>query len=81
MRESIIGRFWNNLLSRYYSRQRKIDLQILWPVCLDQAMTLAQAKAIFAAHAYKDPAWLVLGEKQIFEIIDKLAPGVVDVHT
>lgn len=60
------------ILNWWYARQRKIDLEILWPVCREQASDLEHAKSAFAVHAYSDTAWLVLGEAEIYRIIDTL---------
>jgi hypothetical protein len=61
------------------SRQRRIDLDILWPVCKREALAryapdeaLDRARAAFAYHAFNDPAWLCLGEEMIVAHIDKL---------
>jgi hypothetical protein len=52
--------------------RRRIDLVILWPSCKEQAPDLDHAKAAFACHAYNDPAWLALGDIEVFEQIRKL---------
>jgi hypothetical protein len=51
---------------------RRIDLKILWPECCIHATDLDHAKAAFAAHAFNDPAWLVLGEDGIYAAISEL---------
>lgn len=56
----------------YDARRRRIDLEILWPACKEQARTLDQAKAAFAVHAFNDPAWSSLGREGIYLIIDNL---------
>jgi hypothetical protein len=56
----------------WHARQRQIDLEILWPSCRDQAPDLDVAKAAFAMHAFHDNAWLVLGEDEIYRIIEGL---------
>lgn len=53
-------------------RLRRIDLDLLWPVCCAQAPDLDTAKAAFAVHAFNDPAWLALGEEEVIRFIDKL---------
>jgi hypothetical protein len=53
-------------------RQRAIDLDLLWPACCARAPDLDTAKAVFAVHAFHDPAWLALGEKEIVRFIDNL---------
>lgn len=57
---------------RRQARQRALDLKILWPSCRDLAPDLDHARAIFAVHAFNDPAWLYLGESEIVRIIDTL---------
>jgi hypothetical protein len=54
------------------ARQRAIDMEILWPSCLELAPDLDHAKAAFAFHAFNDPAWLILGEAEIQRRIDAL---------
>jgi hypothetical protein len=60
------------LLNWWHARQRKIDLQILWPECVKHGRDLDQAKAAFAYHAFNDRAWLCLGEDEIKRRIDAL---------
>jgi hypothetical protein len=60
------------LLGFYYSRLRRIDLQVLWPACLDQTRDIEHARAVFAVHAFHDPAWLFLGGDEIIRTIDGL---------
>jgi hypothetical protein len=60
------------LLDWWHNRQRQIDLDILWPVCKQQAPDLDTAKAAFAFHAYRDRAWLCLGEDEIYRRISEL---------
>jgi hypothetical protein len=60
------------LLDKWYAHLRKIDLDILWPSCRDQAPNLDRAKAAFATHAFHDRAWLWLGEDEIVRRIDQL---------
>ena len=65
-------RFLRWLQSLYYKRCRRLDLEILWPICCDRAETLDKAKAAFALHAFNDDAWLILGEKEVYRLIDEL---------
>ena len=60
------------LIRRWHARQRAIDLNILWPSCKNMASNMDEAKAVFACHAYHDPAWLELGEGAIYDFIDGL---------
>ncbi len=50
------------LINWWHGRQRSIDLDILWPICCEQACDLDHAKMAFAVHAFHDPAWLALGD-------------------
>ena len=60
-------------LARWWmARKRAIDLRILWPACKEQAPDMDHAKAAFAAHAFRDRAWLVLGNAEIIHQIDNL---------
>lgn len=60
------------LMNLWHSRQRAIDLQILWPSCKKLAPDMTHAKAAFALHAFHDRAWLVLGKNEIYRTIDGL---------
>lgn len=62
----------NWLRKLWYTRLRRIDLEILWPSCKKAAPDLDTAKAVFAVHAYKDRAWLFLGEDAIYKAIEEL---------
>jgi hypothetical protein len=65
----------NWVMRRWRERQRAIDLQVLWPACVENAGgDLDLARAAFAAHAYHDKAWLCLGEEEIFRRVDALGP-------
>ena len=61
----VVKRWWR-------ARQRRIDMDILWPLCLEGAGNLDNAKAAFATHCFLDPAWRELGETGIIAFIDKL---------
>ena len=56
----------------WYTHQRLIDIQILWPVCIREAPDLDHAMAAFAIHCFHDPAWLILGEDTIAERVELL---------
>lgn len=65
--------FFNPLVNHFNAKRREFDLNILWPSCCEEAEgDLDVAKAAFAVHAFNDPAWQTLGDKAIFEAIDKL---------
>jgi hypothetical protein len=60
------------ILGIWYAHLRKIDVDILWPVCRDNSPNLDTAKAVFAIHVLNDEAWLILGEDEIYHQIDLL---------
>jgi hypothetical protein len=63
---------WTLIVSWWRARQRRIDLEILWPICVRGANDLDHAKAAFAMHAFNDPAWLCLGEDAMIDLISRL---------
>jgi hypothetical protein len=71
MIKALIDRFW-------HAPRRRLDLAILWPSCIKHAPDLNRAKAAFAVHAFNDPAWLALGDKELFLFIDNLKGGEPD---
>ena len=64
---------FSRLLNWYRASQRALDIQILWPVCLEKAADIDQAKAAFAIHAFNDPAWIALGPDEIVRRISELS--------
>jgi hypothetical protein len=56
----------------WWARMRRLDLEILWPVCKREAPDLEHARAAFAVHAFNDPAWLCLGEDGLIAAIEGL---------
>lgn len=61
----------NWLRSKWHARQRRIDMEILWPQLLQQMPILA-ARAVFFRHTKTDPAWRELSEPEILSIVDAL---------
>ena len=64
---------WQWFKELHYARQRRYDLEHLWPACREQAKDLTLAKKAFALHICSDPAWLSLSAdhvKQIFDTLD-----------
>jgi hypothetical protein len=61
------------ILSWWRARQRRVDLELLWPTCKQLAPDLDHARMAFAVHALQDPAWLTLGMDRLQEEIDRLA--------
>ena len=56
----------------WYARCRRIDLDILWPICRKGANDIDHAMAAFATHCFNDPAWLDLGEDELIRRMDAL---------
>ena len=61
------------LMNLWRHRQRSIDLEILWPVCKENAADMDHAKVAFAFHAFHDRAWLILSDDEIKRRIDALS--------
>lgn len=60
------GKWWRK-------RMRRTDMEILWPACVEQAADIDLAKAVFATHAFNDPAWMKdYTDAQLTEFIDNL---------
>jgi hypothetical protein len=60
------------ILGKWYARLRRIDIDILWPICRTKATDIDHARAAFALHALHDRAWLFLGEEKAIELIGRL---------
>lgn len=61
-----IARMWRR-------RLRKIDLQTLWPACVQKASSITMARAAFATHAFHDEAWTSdYSEEELIAFIDQL---------
>ena len=59
--------------ARRRKRLRRIDMDVLWPICLKGAKDLNHAKMALAVHAVNDPAWRGdYSEEEILEFIDRL---------
>lgn len=56
----------------YAARQRRIDIQILWPACKQQTSHLIHARDAFREHAFNDDAWMCLGMGEVDRLIDEL---------
>jgi hypothetical protein len=56
----------------WYARQRRKDIEILWPSCRELTSNLDHAKAAFTRHARSDPAWLHLSKEHADRIINAL---------
>jgi hypothetical protein len=62
-------RFFRSL---WRQRRRRIDLDVLWPVCKANAKSLEAAKFAFAAHVHNDPAWAELDVEHLHRVIATL---------
>lgn len=64
---------WRALRAWWRARQRKLDVEILWPQLCLAADDLENAKRAFAWHACTDPAWLELGPDEIRRQVQSLS--------
>lgn len=62
----------NWLRNWWWSRQRKMDLLILWPECKRLAPDMDRAKAAFMVHASIDPAWVCYYRDDLWKAVDEL---------
>ena len=62
----------NTIRNWWWARQRKMDMEILWPLCVDNSPDMDHAKAAFAVHAFNDPAWIEHYGSQLPAVIDAL---------
>jgi hypothetical protein len=65
---------WRYILSLWRARQRRFDMEFLWPQCIEQAESLDHAKAMFAIHCHNDPAWMEWDDEAVADFIDTLGP-------
>ena len=64
---------WLAILKWWRARQRKTDIEILWPICRREAGDLDHARAAFAMHVFHDEAWIAdFGEDEIIRRIEAL---------
>jgi hypothetical protein len=61
----------NWLLEWWHHRQRRIDLDILWPSIRNNAASLDKAKQAFRMHAYCDRAWNGISRSEIDKILEE----------
>jgi hypothetical protein len=67
------------LILWWFARQRRLDLEVLWPSIQQEAPDLETARAMFAIHAYRDPAWLVLSDEELFAAMEGLTQTAASV--
>lgn len=60
------------LIRKFNARRRRIDLEILWPACRDNAPSIERAREAFFVHAMMDDAWTELGPTEMVRIIEGL---------
>lgn len=62
-----------NLITAYWRRrQRKIDIEILWPECKKMTHNLDSARMVFIGHTMMDPAWSDLSYAEAIAIVNSL---------
>lgn len=68
-----MGSVLKRLRARWINRRRRIDREILWPICKEKAEgDLVLAKKLFALHMGMDHIWDDLNEAEFSEIMDSL---------
>ena len=60
------------VLSIWHAYTRRLDVKMIWPICVEKTNSLDEAKAVFAVHAFNDPGWQELGTRGILDAIDRL---------
>ena len=60
------------LVRKINARRRRIDLEVLWPACRDNAPNIDRAREVFYLHAVSDEAWTELGFIEMGRIIGEL---------
>ena len=60
------------LRQRWHARLRRIDVEILWPCIKRQTPNLPHARAAFALHVSRDPAWQDLEREALWTQIEAL---------
>jgi hypothetical protein len=58
----------------WQERQRKIDIEVLWPSLCQNAPTIDAARRAFGYHATRDSAWTVLPDDERRRRIENLKP-------
>jgi hypothetical protein len=49
------------LINYWCAYQRRLDKEILWPICKRETESLDDARNVFMVHVSIDPAWASLG--------------------
>ena len=65
---------WTLIVSWWRAKQRKLDLEILWPQLCIAADNIESAKQAFVYHMLHDRAWLALDEEAFSAAIRNLKP-------
>lgn len=64
---------WLAIMKWWRARQRKIDIEMLWPICKQGASDLDHARAAFAMHVFHDEAWMAdFNEDELIERLEAL---------
>jgi hypothetical protein len=66
---------WIAIRTWWRARQRRLDIEILWPEIVAQARDVQEARLAFAAHAAYDPAWREIGDDRLRLVLDQLEAG------
>ncbi len=60
------------IMEWWHKRQRRIDIDILWPICKNYASSIDKAREVFLFHTDLDPAWDDISLDERISIINKL---------
>jgi hypothetical protein len=60
------------LLNKWHARLRRIDIEVLWPICKDKTSSIQEARKVFLFHIFLDNAWRELGGDEIYRIVGGL---------
>jgi hypothetical protein len=69
---------WLAIKALWQARQRRLDVEHLWPQCVAGANTVEHAMLAFTVHCFNDPAWMALGEEELRHQITVLGAQAMD---
>ena len=63
---------WVKARQFLHERERKADLEILWPALCDVSDNIDVAREAFKLHAMTNDSWSDLSDAEIQDVVDKL---------
>jgi hypothetical protein len=58
----------------WHRQRRNTDMDVLWPMCLEEAPNIRAAREAFMLHCEHDAAWRELSTAELADFIDRLEP-------